>query len=66
MGASPLGQDARIGLHIMWPLGTSFKGVLCSFIWSDLCQISPGDGICTSRISIQNVIILHSLGGTVV
>ena len=25
------------------------KGVLCSFIWADLCQISPGDGICTSH-----------------
>ena len=26
------------------------KGVLCSFIWSDLCQISSDDGICTSHI----------------
>ncbi len=34
------------------------KGVLCSFILPDLCQILPGDGICTSRISIQRGIIL--------
>ncbi len=26
------------------------KGILCSFIWSDLCQISSGGGICTSLI----------------
>ena len=28
----------------------ALKGVLCSFIRSDLCQISPGDGICTSAV----------------
>ena len=36
----------------------TLKGVLCSFIWSDLCQISPGDGICTSCIWIQCGIIV--------
>ncbi len=29
---------------------SNIKGVLCSFIWLDLCQTLPGDGICTSSI----------------
>ncbi len=29
------------------------KQVLCSFIWSYLCQTLMGDGICTSRIAVS-------------
>ncbi len=28
--------------------------------WPDLCQISTGDGICTSRKQIQYEVILYS------
>ena len=37
-----------------------FKGVLCSFIWSDLCQISPGDGTCKVTIrSLDSEFVPH-------
>ncbi len=49
----------------VWNTGsTVVKGVLCSFIWSDVCQISPGDGICTAHIRSGRP--LDILGGTAV